>query len=88
MAQSDSLDPKESVPEREQRIRNLFKQLDVKNQGYLDREGLKHGFRRINHPLQNADSFIDNVMKAADFNDDGIIEVSLPTIIVILIAVA
>jgi len=88
MAQSDSLDPKESVPEREQRIRNLFKQLDVKTQGYLDRDGLKQGFRRINHPLQNADSFIENVMKAADLNDDGIIEVGLPSIVVILIAVA
>ena len=78
MAQSDSsiVDPNESGAEREVRIQNLFKQLDVNGRGYLDRDALKKGFKRINHPLQNAESFIDNVMKAADFNDDGIIEVS------------
>ena len=75
MAQSDSHDPKESGAQREERIRNLFKQLDVKKQGHLDRDALKKGFRRINQPLQNADSFIDNVMRAADMNDDGLIEV-------------
>ena len=75
MAQSDSLIPGESGAQRETRIRDLFKQLDVKKQGQLDREALKQGFRRINHPLQNADSFMDNVMRAADLNDDGVIEV-------------
>jgi solute carrier family 25 phosphate transporter 23/24/25/41 len=75
MAQSDSLDGNESSTEREKRTRTLFKRLDVKNRGQLDREALKEGFRRINHPLQNADSFLNNVMSAADLNDDGVIEV-------------
>jgi solute carrier family 25 (mitochondrial phosphate transporter), member 23/24/25/41 len=75
MAQSDNPSPDESGPQREARIRDLFKQLDVKTQGELDREALKQGFRRINHPLQNADSFMDNVMRAADLNDDGVITV-------------
>lgn len=75
MAQSDSPSQDESGAQREERIRSLFKRLDVKNRGYLDRDGLKQGFRRINHPLQNADSFMDNVMRAADVNHDGIIEV-------------
>jgi solute carrier family 25 (mitochondrial phosphate transporter), member 23/24/25/41 len=65
----------ESSAERDKRIRSLFEQLDVDNRGRLDREALKQGFRRINHPLQNADSFIDNVMRAADLNSDGVIEV-------------
>ena len=77
MAQSDSPIPGESGAQRETRIRDLFKQLDVKKQGQLDREALKQGFRRINHPLQNADSFMDNVMRAADLNDDGVIEVAV-----------
>jgi Ca2+-binding EF-hand superfamily protein len=78
MAQSDSPSPDESGAQREERIRSLFKQLDVKNRGYLDRDTLKQGFLRINHPLQNADSFMDNVMRTADLNDDGMIEVLLP----------
>jgi len=77
MAQSDdeSNIPVESGPEREARIQSLYKQLDIKNTGKLDRRALKEGFARINHPLQNADSFIDNVMRAADVNHDGVIEV-------------
>jgi solute carrier family 25 (mitochondrial phosphate transporter), member 23/24/25/41 len=76
MAQSGSTSQDESGAQRDERIRRLFKRLDVNNRGYLDRDGLKQGFRRINHPLQNADSFMDNVMRAADVNHDGIIEVS------------
>lgn len=82
MAQSDdeSSIPVESGPEREARIQSLYKQLDVKNTGKLDRRALKEGFARINHPLQNADSFIDNVMRAADVNHDGVIEVPSPSL--------
>jgi solute carrier family 25 (mitochondrial phosphate transporter), member 23/24/25/41 len=75
MDQSDSGFQVESGPQREARIRALFNQLDVNNRGVLDRRALKEGFRRINHPLQNADSFLDNVMQAADVNHDGVIEV-------------
>ena len=76
MAQYDSPIQIESDPERDERIRRLFKQLDVKNRNKLDRRSLKEGFRRINHPLQNADSFLDGVMLAADLNRDGVIEVT------------
>ena len=75
MAQFDDPDQEESGPQREERIHGLFKQLDVNNKGKLDRQALKEGFQRINHPLQNANSFLDNVMRAADFNHDGVIEV-------------
>src|SRR5271170_5466593 len=77
MAQSDdeSNIPVESGPERDARIQALYKQLDIKNTGRLDRRALKEGLIRINHPLQNADSFLDNVMRAADLNHDGVIEV-------------
>jgi solute carrier family 25 phosphate transporter 23/24/25/41 len=77
MAQSDNQIQIESGPEREERIRGLFRQLDVKKANKLDRRALKEGFRRINHPLQNADSFLDGVMRAADLNHDGVIEVFL-----------
>jgi|SRR5271154_2662847 len=77
MAESDveSNIPVESGPERDARIHSLYKQLDIKNTGRLDRRALKEGLIRINHPLQNADSFLDNVMRAADLNHDGVIEV-------------
>jgi solute carrier family 25 (mitochondrial phosphate transporter), member 23/24/25/41 len=74
MDESVNPDHEESILQREQRIRHLFKELDVNNKGKLDRASLKKGFQRINHPLQSADSFIDNVMRAADFNHDGLIE--------------
>lgn len=77
MAQSDSQIPVESGPEREERIRRLWERLDVKKRNQLDRKALKEGFQRINHPLQNADSFLDGVMRAADMNHDGVIEVHL-----------
>jgi solute carrier family 25 (mitochondrial phosphate transporter), member 23/24/25/41 len=75
MAQSDSPIPVESGAERDERIRRLWERLDVKKRNKLDRKALKEGFQRINHPLQNADSFLDNVMRAADVNHDGVIEV-------------
>jgi solute carrier family 25 (mitochondrial phosphate transporter), member 23/24/25/41 len=75
MAQSDSQIPVESGPERDERIRGLWERLDVKKRNKLDRKALKEGFQRINHPLQNADSFLDSVMRAADVNHDGVIEV-------------
>ena len=75
MDQSDNQIETESGPEREERIRGLFRKLDVKKANKLDRRALKEGFQRINHPLQNADSFLDGVMRAADLNHDGVIEV-------------
>ena len=81
MAQLDDPSQLESASQREERIRGLFKQLDVNNRGLLDRLALKEGFKRINHPLRNADSFLDSVMRAADFNHDGVIEVCLPSLL-------
>ena len=78
MAHAEGRLPIESAHEREERIQALFKQLDVNKVGSLDRRSLKEGFKRINHPLQNADSFLDNVMRTADLNHDGVIEVSSP----------
>jgi EF-hand domain pair len=80
MAQSgeESVIPVESDEARDERIRKLFRQLDVNGTAKLTRSDLKQGFQRINHPLQNADSFIDQVMRAADVNQDGVIEVPPP----------
>ena len=77
MAESgeESAIPVESDADRDQRMRSLFKQLDVKGTARLTKQDLKEGFRRINHPLQNADSFLTQVMRAADVNHDGVIEV-------------
>jgi solute carrier family 25 (mitochondrial phosphate transporter), member 23/24/25/41 len=74
MAQPD-IDIPESGPEREERIEKLYKKLDVRNKGRLDRRSLKEGLQKINHPLAGADSFLDNVMRSADLNHDGVIEV-------------
>jgi EF-hand domain pair len=77
MAQSgeENVIPEESDEARDERIRKLFKQLDVNGTAKITKSDLKQGFQRINHPLQNADSFIDQVMRAADVNHDGVIEV-------------
>jgi len=70
-----NIDIPESGPEREERIEQLYKKLDVHSKGVLDRRSLKEGLQKINHPLANADSFLDNVMRSADLNHDGVIEV-------------
>ncbi|KAF6229082.1 hypothetical protein HO133_007196 [Letharia lupina] len=58
------------------RVSKLWKTLDTRNEGRLNLNGLKKGLSNINHPLKNADSLLQDVMKAVDTNRDGRIDYS------------
>lgn len=74
------------------RVDKLWKTLDTRNEGRLNLIGLKKGLSEINHrlyqlillgsfltviiALKNADSLLQDVMKAVDTNQDGRIDYS------------
>lgn len=74
------------------RVEKLWKTLDTRNEGRLNLNGLKKGLSEINHrlyhlillgsfltiriALKNADSLLQDVMKAVDTNQDGCIDYS------------
>lgn len=74
------------------RVSKLWKTLDTRNEGRLNLNGLKKGLSNINHrlyrpvmigsfltvstALKNADSLLQDVMKAVDTNRDGRIDYS------------
>jgi solute carrier family 25 phosphate transporter 23/24/25/41 len=64
----------ESNDEQAARVKGLWQTLDVDRRGLVDTAGLKRGLRQMDHPLQNAESFLDTVMAAVDSNKDGRIE--------------
>ncbi|KAH1966067.1 hypothetical protein KXV90_003438 [Aspergillus fumigatus] len=66
----------ESKDERDQRVAKLWESLDVQKKGQLDINGLKKGFKRIDHPLKNADDMIRNILQTVDTNGDGYIDFS------------
>ncbi|MCJ1311961.1 hypothetical protein MMC25_005635 [Agyrium rufum] len=64
----------ESQSDRDGRIEELWRKLDSKKQGHLDKNDLKEGLQTINHPLKDADSLLDDVLKAVDTDGDGRIQ--------------
>ncbi|KAL2044376.1 hypothetical protein N7G274_003081 [Stereocaulon virgatum] len=56
------------------RVEKLWKTLDTRNEGQLNLDGLKRGLTKIDHPLKNADSLLQDVLKTVDTNEDGHIE--------------
>lgn len=74
------------------RVEKLWKTLDTRNEGRLNLSGLKRGLSEINHrlyhlillgsfltvsiALKNAESLLQDVMKAVDTNQDGGIDYS------------
>lgn len=74
------------------RVDKLWRTLDTRNEGRLNLNGLKKGLSEINHrlyqlillgsfltvsiALKNADSLLQDVMKAVDTNQDGRIDYS------------
>ena len=48
----------ESHEHRDRRIRELWQNLDTRNEGQLDLSALKKGLRKIDHPLKNADELL------------------------------
>ncbi|KAF7625085.1 mitochondrial carrier domain-containing protein [Aspergillus flavus] len=68
--------PGESKDERDERVAKLWQSLGARKDGRLDLNGLKKGLKKIDHPLKNADSMLQNVLKAVDTNGDGYIDYS------------
>ncbi|MCJ1476792.1 hypothetical protein MMC13_005461 [Lambiella insularis] len=66
----------ESHKEQDERVEKLWRTLDTRNQGQLDLAGLKKGLRKMDHPLQDADALLQDVMKAVDTSKDGRIQYS------------
>ncbi len=72
------------------RVEELWRKLDTRNEGQLNLGGLKKGLTKIDHrsltvlllescltgmsALKNADSLLQDVMKAVDINSDGHID--------------
>ncbi|KAL8949564.1 MAG: hypothetical protein Q9222_004338 [Ikaeria aurantiellina] len=53
------------------RVQKLWQTLDTQKKGHLDTRGLKQGLKKIDHPLQNADDMLQDVLKAVDTDGDG-----------------
>ncbi|KAL6889894.1 mitochondrial carrier domain-containing protein [Trichoderma longibrachiatum] len=56
------------------RVESLWAQLGPNANGELDLKGLQKGFRKIDHPLKNADALLKKIMTEVDTNRDGKIQ--------------
>ncbi|KAF2861707.1 mitochondrial carrier [Piedraia hortae CBS 480.64] len=56
-----------------ERVEKLWSNLDPKRKGSLDLTALKQGLQRVNHPLKDADAFIQEMLRACDLNNDGFV---------------
>ncbi|KAM0461729.1 hypothetical protein ACHAO4_000914 [Trichoderma viride] len=56
------------------RVESLWAQLEPSASGELDFKGLKKGFKKIDHPLKNADAMLKKIMTEVDTNGDGKIQ--------------
>ncbi|KAL0634004.1 hypothetical protein Q9L58_007105 [Maublancomyces gigas] len=70
------MEERESQKARDERLLLLFKNLDTRNEGHLDLEGLRRGLKRINHPLKDADHLLHEILTAVDTSKDGLIQYS------------
>lgn len=65
---------RESQNQRDKRVEGLWKQLDPQGTGELDVKGLQRGLQKIDHPLQNADDMLRQMVRSLDTNRDGKIQ--------------
>ncbi|KAE8555540.1 hypothetical protein TMatcc_002796 [Talaromyces marneffei ATCC 18224] len=56
------------------RVDKLWEVIDTRKQGSVDFNGLRKGLRRMDHPLKNADSMLQQVFETVDTNGDGRIQ--------------
>ncbi|RYP28305.1 hypothetical protein DL767_007265 [Monosporascus sp. MG133] len=61
----------ESQNQRDARVEQLWKKLDVHQKGELDWKGLQKGLHKIDHPMKNADGMLKEIIKVVDTNGDG-----------------
>ncbi|KAI9679367.1 MAG: hypothetical protein M1817_005389 [Caeruleum heppii] len=64
----------ESQKARNARIERLWRTLDTRREGQINLAGLKRGLKAMDHPLQNADVLLSDVMSALDTSGDGKIQ--------------
>ncbi|KAI6783680.1 calcium dependent mitochondrial carrier protein [Emericellopsis cladophorae] len=64
----------ESENQRDARIEQLWFKLDPGRTGELDLKGLQRAFRKIDHPMKNADDMLKKILKEVDTNGDGKIQ--------------
>jgi Ca2+-binding EF-hand superfamily protein len=64
----------ESQNQRDARIEKLWHQLDPSSAGELDLKGLQKAFRRIDHPMKNADDMLKQIVREVDSSGDGKIQ--------------
>ncbi|KAK3490921.1 mitochondrial carrier domain-containing protein [Neurospora hispaniola] len=64
----------ESQNQRDKRVEELWTKLDPQHHGELDFKGLQKGLRRIDHPMQNADHMLKDIIKVVDTSGDGKIQ--------------
>ncbi|KND92672.1 Calcium-binding mitochondrial carrier SAL1 [Tolypocladium ophioglossoides CBS 100239] len=64
----------ESQNQRDVRVEALWAKLDPSRTGELDLKGLQKGFRKIDHPMKNADELLKQIMDEVDTNRDGRIQ--------------
>lgn len=61
---------RESYHDREKRIKGLWKTLDPKQDGQIDIDGLRKGLKKMDHPLKDADTLLQEVLNAVDTSGD------------------
>ncbi|KAM3065223.1 hypothetical protein ACMFMF_011349 [Clarireedia jacksonii] len=64
----------ESQNARDERVEQLWKQLDTSQKGEIDLQELQRGLRKINHPLKDASDLLKDVVEAMDKNGDKVIQ--------------
>ncbi|KAF4121644.1 solute carrier family 25 (mitochondrial phosphate transporter), member 23/24/25/41 [Geosmithia morbida] len=64
----------ESQNQRDARVEQLWRELEPNAAGELDFRGLKKGFRKIDHPMKNADNMLKKILDEVDTNNDGKIQ--------------
>ncbi|KAH7311645.1 mitochondrial carrier domain-containing protein [Stachybotrys elegans] len=65
----------ESQNQRDARVEQLWTRLaPADSSGELDLKGLQKGFRKLDHPMKNADDLIKQIMHEVDTNRDGKIQ--------------
>jgi len=64
----------ESQNQRDARVEHLWAKLDQGKTGELDFKALQKGFRKIDHPLKNADDMLNRIVREIDTSKDGKIQ--------------
>ncbi|OLL25939.1 Calcium-binding mitochondrial carrier SAL1 [Neolecta irregularis DAH-3] len=62
---------KESQKDRDVRIKQLYDKLNTRQEDSLDLSSLIEGLKKINHPLQDDQGVLKEILRSADLDGDG-----------------